>query len=61
METPGSLNGSPGAGAPGSVLITGVRLEDVDLGYTRNPWKCENVTGTSSNVQPQPCAALGGR
>ena len=59
MQTPGSLSGAPGGDTPG-VLITGVRLEDIDLGTTRHGWVCDNVTGTSSNVQPQPCPALGG-
>ena len=60
IETPGSISGSPGAGAAG-VFISNVRLEDIDFGTTRKGWRCDNVSGTSTNVLPQPCPELGGR
>lgn len=59
VVSPGSLSGSPGKGAPG-ITITNIRVEDVDLGVTQKPWECTNVSGTSSNVFPQPCPQLGG-
>jgi len=59
IVTPGSISGSPGKGAPG-IFITNVKVEDVDLGTTANPWECVNVSGTSNNVFPQPCPQLGG-
>jgi polygalacturonase len=45
---------------PAAGQITGVALTDIALGPVKGGWTCANVTGTSSNVSPQPCAALGG-
>ena len=40
------------------MTITGVRVENVDLGATKEGWKCTNVTGTSSSVFPATCPQL---
>ena len=47
----GGLSGSPGKGDPG-ILITNVRVEDVDVGATKGGWSCVNVTGSSARVVP---------
>jgi polygalacturonase len=39
-------------------LITGVQITNVNLGKSAKGWYCENVTGTSFNVQPAPCSQL---
>ena len=49
------LGGTPAAGQ-----ITGILLDSVQLGSTAAGWSCVNVSGTSSGVQPAPCAQLGG-
>ncbi len=59
VQQAASLSGAPGGGVAG-VTITNVRVEDVDLGKTKEGWACENVTGTSSAVFPHPCPQLGG-
>jgi len=56
----GSLSGAPGGDVAG-ITITGVRVEDVALDAPAGSWACTNVTGSSANVVPQPCAAIGGR
>jgi polygalacturonase len=39
-------------------LITGVQITNVNLGKPSKGWFCDNVTGTSFNVQPPPCPQL---
>jgi polygalacturonase len=48
--------------APGSGMITGVVLQDIALGGAApaGSYHCVNVSGSSSNVVPAPCAALHG-
>jgi polygalacturonase len=46
-------------GLPNS-FIDDVTLEDIDLDAAAGSWKCSNVSGTSANVRPAPCAALQG-
>jgi hypothetical protein len=48
IVTPGSISGSPGKGAPG-IFITNVKVEDVDLGTTANPWHRQSPDGTANN------------
>lgn len=61
---PGSI-GSAGdfRGLAGAGVITGVSISDVDLTAGIKPggrpaWACGNVTGSSTNVLPAPCAEL---
>ena len=56
----GVLDGTPGGGVPG-ITITGVRVQNVTLDAAESGWTCDNVTGTSSDVFPQPCPQIGGR
>jgi hypothetical protein len=34
------------------VKITGVRIEDVDLGVRARGWVCSNVSGAARDVHP---------
>jgi hypothetical protein len=52
VQAAGAFAGLPGAS------ITNVLLEDVDLDAPASSWTCSNVTGSSHNVRPAPCAAL---
>lgn len=39
-------------------LIHNITLVDINLGATTKGWQCGNVTGSSTNVVPVPCADL---
>lgn len=54
IRTSGSLLGMINA------QITNVFIEDVNFGPNGGPWVCGNVSGTSNNVYPTPCSAIGG-
>ena len=57
----GALVGAAGAFAGlDNSNISGVVLEDVELDAPAGSWACSNTDGTSRNVKPRPCAALGG-
>ncbi len=51
LQLAGSLNGTAPGGATG-VKITGVRIEDVDLGVRARGWVCSNVSGAARDVHP---------
>jgi hypothetical protein len=40
--------------------ISNVVLENINLEAPAGSWSCSNADGTSSNVKPEPCAALRG-
>ena len=56
VQTAGSISGAPGGGSPG-VMITNVRVEDVDVGPTPRGWLCTNVSGSATGVVPPIAAA----
>jgi polygalacturonase len=55
VQFAGELSGASGSPV-GGVMVTNVRVEDVDVGATRG-WRCANISGTASGVVPPISAA----